>query len=617
MSKVSRIIRAMATVIVFMMCLCVFRIEAAANVVEVEEINAYRGYDLDGFPLVCTDDWLFQIKADEAVIIAYLGTDTSIQTPTLVWMDNHRRSFPVRAIGQEAFAKSNNNFSKAKSILKATKFDKEVHNCSFKSLAINDSINAIGDNAFNANSEITTIKFINDSGKDFIIGNNAFRSCKALAIVSLPSGLTSIGTNCFYECTSLEKIVIPSRITEIPSGCFEKCTSLKTVSIPNGLQTLSNRVFFNCSNLENVVITGGGAHAGINIDLPDTVTTIGNSAFEYCIKIETVHIPTGISRISSRAFAHCIVLRDVAIPENVKTIDSYAFAYRVYGEEYEFDFQRRPADVTPVTFTEGLKTIGPYAFYDIPIMREVSIPYSVESIGANAFGYYESKAGMRPIPGFGIKCFTDSAGEDYAIANSFNVDPETKVDMTVEYKNVSFSTTEQRGEVTLTHVDNADITSYKVPKTIKVGRKDYTVTAIGDGAFSDCKLLKTVTIEEEVQTIGARAFSDCTALETVKIGDKLTTIEDEAFKGCKKLTTLTIGSGIQTIGSKAFYKCKKLGKITIKSSKIKKIGSKAFKGTSKKSEYTLPSKKLKSYKKKFKKAGAPKTVTYKKLSKNK
>ncbi|MBO4864141.1 MAG: leucine-rich repeat protein [Eubacterium sp.] len=69
---------------------------------------------------------------------------------------------------------------------------------------------------------------------------------------------------------------------------------------------------------------------------------------------------------------------------------------------------------------------------------------------------------------------------------------------------------------------------------------------------------------------------------------------------------------VTEIGSKAFYKCKNLKKVTIKSSKIKKIGSKAFKGIYKKAKFYLPKKKFSKYKKKLKKAGAPKKAKYKK-----
>ncbi|WP_044915190.1 leucine-rich repeat domain-containing protein [Butyrivibrio sp. WCE2006] len=602
MSKVSRIIRAMATVIVFMMCLCVFRIEAAADGLDLVEENLGNRYYLEGFPLVYSENWLFQMKANEAVIIAYLGdagTDSleHLDTPRTVKMTDGR-VFPVGAIGKGAFSQSNDNYTHAQREMGETLAQK--HNIwKIQSLTINQNIDAIGEYAFSNNTEIKNITYSETVLES--IGQFAFRGCTGFTDFTIPETVSMLGNSCFSGCTNLRNINIPSKVTVIPNRCFNACSALQNVALHSGVTAIGSNAFSECRSFTAMT-------------LPDGINSIGASAFESCNNMKTINIPTSITKINDKTFAHCDILENVYIPANVTSIGKYAFAYRVYGREYEFN--ANAPNLPAVELSEGLKTIDSYAFYDIPGMKSLSIPYSVERIGNYAIGYYESQAGTRTIPGFRVFCYYDSAGEDYADANGFDKTCVVNKDAIIESNNAGFISSDKKGEVILTNISKTNITSYKVPKTIKKGNKTYTVTAIGERAFSDCKLLKTVTIEAEVQTIGAGAFSDCTALETVKIGDKLTTIEDEAFKGCKKLTTLTIGSGLQSIGARAFYKCKKLGKITIKSGKIKKIGAKAFKGTSKKSEYTLPSKKLKSYKKKFKKAGTPKSVTYKKLPKN-
>ena len=95
---------------------------------------------------------------------------------------------------------------------------------------------------------------------------------------------------------------------------------------------------------------------------------------------------------------------------------------------------------------------------------------------------------------------------------------------------------------------------------------------------------------------------------------KVTAIGAKAFKGCSLLKKVTIGQNVTTIGSQAFYKCKKLRTVTISSKNLKKssFGKNAFKGTNKKIRFNVPSAKSRNYIKWIRKAGAPKTASYKK-----
>ncbi|WP_029324024.1 leucine-rich repeat domain-containing protein [Butyrivibrio sp. AE3004] len=615
MKKQNGIIRTLIIAAMCVISLCAFRMDASAEYGVVEEDDKVRGYDMDGFPLVYTGDWLFQIKANEAVIIAYLGDKDKIETPLKVKMANEERYFEVKAIGTGAFSQNSNaNFSKAKKRMANTIVGSMNHVWKIKEIKINSKIDTIGDSAFLNNTEINYVRF--DTSDLLYFGSSAFCGCTGIVEFTIPECVKVLGSSCFKGCTNLRgtiegstgtgTMIIPARIEEVPDSCFESCISLTNVKLMSGVIKIGGRAFYECESL-------------VNINMPDKITSIGSSAFEYCTAIRAIHIPTGITTISSRTFAHCNVLENVVVPTNVTSIGSYAFAYRVYGLEYEFDFNvpNEFIKVKPVILNEGLKRIDSNAFYDIPIMRIVLIPYSVENIGTNAFGYYESKAGTRSIPKFKIQGYYDTEAEEYAQKNNFEFIGSANVGAIIESNDAQYVTTETKGEVTLSHIDQTSATSYTVPKTIKNGKKTYTVTAIGDNAFKDCKLLKTVTIGEEVKTIGKGAFKGCRALESVTTGDKVTTIGDEAFYGCKLLKEVTLEKGVTTIGKKAFFNCKKLEKVTILSKKLKKIGSKAFKGIYKKADFKVPGKKLKTYKKKIKKAGAPKSVSYGKVTKTK
>ncbi len=133
---------------------------------------------------------------------------------------------------------------------------------------------------------------------------------------------------------------------------------------------------------------------------------------------------------------------------------------------------------------------------------------------------------------------------------------------------------------TLTGVSSKKIKSASI-NTVTVNGKSYKVTEIAEGAFKNCKKLKTVTIGSNVKTIGDSAFSGCTKLKTVKGCKKVTYIGASAFYNCKKLTAVAGCTKVITIGDSAFENCVKLTtlgnkKKVITLPKVKTIGDSAF-----------------------------------------
>ena len=111
-----------------------------------------------------------------------------------------------------------------------------------------------------------------------------------------------------------------------------------------------------------------------------------------------------------------------------------------------------------------------------------------------------------------------------------------------------------------------------IPETLD---DKYTVTAIGDSAFSERYYLSNVTIPQSVKSIGREAFYKCTAMKSLTIKDAATSIGDCAFQGCDWLTTVKLGEHITTIGEAAFVDCERLDNVTIPDS-VTSIGDSAF-----------------------------------------
>lgn len=102
-----------------------------------------------------------------------------------------------------------------------------------------------------------------------------------------------------------------------------------------------------------------------------------------------------------------------------------------------------------------------------------------------------------------------------------------------------------------------------------------SVTRIGNNSFLDCSSLTSVTIPGSVKSIGAGAFSKCSSLTSVRIPDSVKKIDAYAFSGCSSLTSVNIGSSVTEIGENAFYECSSLESVTIPDS-VTEIGQAAF-----------------------------------------
>ena len=108
-------------------------------------------------------------------------------------------------------------------------------------------------------------------------------------------------------------VVIPNEVTSIGNSAFLNCRSLNSVTIPLGVSIISDYAFNWCVNL-------------VSIDIPDSVTYIGDYAFDACSSLTKVKIPYGVTCINGASFQDCYSLKTVIIPDSVTSIEGWAFA---------------------------------------------------------------------------------------------------------------------------------------------------------------------------------------------------------------------------------------------------------------------------------------------------
>lgn len=171
-----------------------------------------------------------------------------------------------------------------------------------------------------------------------------------LTSVVIPEGVTSIEYYAFFNCYNLKSITISSSLTKIGDSAFYNCDNIYAVHISDlsawlkvsfGINSSrptvysKTKIYLNGTFLEgNITIPsdvtkiGSGLAFYLHITgviIPDEVTEIGTSAFEYCDNLENVVIGNGVTKIGYKAFTACSKLTNIIIPESVINIGDYGF----------------------------------------------------------------------------------------------------------------------------------------------------------------------------------------------------------------------------------------------------------------------------------------------------
>lgn len=308
------------------------------------------------------------------------------------------------------------------------------------------------------------------------------------------------------------------------------CNQIQSVTIPESVTSIGKSAFEDCSNLDSLTIKG-------------VATSIGAYAFGSCTSLTSLSLVGSFQTIGDYAFVSC-GMTSLTIDATITSIEKYAFSSR---------------SLTSLSLTGNVQKIGDYAFYSCPSLKTVTLPKSLTSIGSHAFDFCTilGSLGSIEIPG------TVTEIGDFAFNNSgltsVTIDEGVKSTGAYMFYKCGNLTTVTLPE-SLTTIANGSFAFCPNLNHVNIPAR---VTCIGDGAFSNCTSLSEITLQDGVKTIGADAFVSCKELTSITLPDSVTDIGKEAFQSCEGLESITIPKNVTTIEPDTFYWCFSLKDITL------------------------------------------------------
>lgn len=294
--------------------------------------------------------------------------------------------------------------------------------------------------------------------------------------------VTSIGKEAYHRGGgSLRSIYIPETITAIGKYAFYNFDSLVAIRVDKRNRVYDSREDCNAIILSKTNELVLGCQATV---IPNTVTSIGESAFASCSHLTAISIPNSVKSIGSGAFFRCHSLTAIAIPNSVTSI-------------------------------------GDVAFYYCYSLASVSISGSVTSIGRDVFHFCDSLSCIHVDPDNPVY---DSRDTCNAIILSNNNELIVGCRKTVIPNTVT-----SIGKRAFYHCVGLD--SISIPNS---------VTSIGKEAFHGCDNLTSIHIPNSVTSIGDWAFNHCVSLTSISIPNSVTYIGIGAFHLCHNLTDIII-----------------------------------------------------------------------------
>ena len=310
----------------------------------------------------------------------------------------------------------------------------------------------------------------------------------------------------FQGYTGITSIVIPDSVTSIGSSAFSGCKSLAEIDIPDSVTEIGSHAFSGCTSLSKV-------------KLSKNLTGINWGVFSDCTSLTEIDIPDSVTSIGESAFSGCASLAEIVIPDSVTEIGEYAFS--------------GCKSLAEIVIPDSVTSIGGFAFSGCTSLSKVDLPKNLTMIEGYTFSGCSSLESI-VIPD-GVTAIGTWNEHDISYGNTFS------------------------GCTSLKEIIIPD-----------------SVIKILDHAFSNCTSLESITIGSGVESLGDEWIASCRRLENITVSPENKTYssvdgvlfnkdksELSAYPIGNKRSSYTIPDGVEKIGKKAFYGCRYIESLTI------------------------------------------------------
>ena len=409
---------------------------------------------------------------------------------------------------------------------------------------------------------------------------------KSVKTVSVPSQIGGMKVcaldGAFKNCVNLTSVEIPDNITTLGNSLFYNCKSLTRFELHNGIKSIGGSAFAGCSNLAEII-------------MPDSLTSIDGYAFEDCSSLTSIKLPSGLKTIGYWAFSYCSGLTEIVIPDGVTSIGAYAFKDCV--------------NLTSVNIPRGVEILHRNLFSGCGSLKSVELHSGITSVENDAFSHCDSleRVYINDLESWCNIEFASLSSNPLYYAQNLYLDGSLLTDLVIP-----------DGVTQL-----KDYVFYNCRSLTSIKLHD-GIAGVGDSAFYGCSNLTDIIIPDGMTSIGDFAFQNCDSLTGVYISDleswckiefnysysnplyyannlyldgklvtdlvipdSITKLNDYAFYNCRSLTSVELHGGITSVGKSAFSGCSGLTSLEL-SSGLESIGAWAFSSCASLTELTIP-----------------------------
>lgn len=390
-------------------------------------------------------------------------------------------------------------------------------------------INTIPDNLCMNTTSLQKIELQSVKASLRTIGKNAFKGCTSVKEVTIPKGILTVSNSAFEGCSGLTDVTIAAKT--INAKAFAECTNLKAVKMEEGVTTIQGMAFANTQisavTIPSTLTTAGTTKEGTIEKGPfagTMIATVHGQTEDSTEAQEGATILPETQKIPDNLFLGCTSIIDVQIPETVTEIGQKAFKDASSVENVTFAVNTETGKV------KGVEKIGISAFDGCSSLQELVLPETVTEVLQGAFANEGAlvKADMSRAASL-KKWDKESFKGDTALAE---VILPTAGGITAIPDGAFAGCTSLTGENLKIPKNIVTITANAFKESgLKKLYIPNQVTTIGASAFEACKNLEDVHISNNISSISQSTFKNCEKLEKVEIPVKVTQIGTNAFYG--------------------------------------------------------------------------------------